>query len=202
MSGTLLAKYAVEGNSVKFFTTTNRVGHLRKHPTKCKSSKEEKSSFSNQQRSEASKGKASLKQLSIGECSDRTIIWDMNDPRAVKLTRKVGEMVALDSRPFSVVENSGFVGVLNATELRHVIPCRKFITDKTIPEIYSFVQLKDELSEAKWVSCTSDIWSSTEVSNECLISLTVHWLFPTTFQRKSRVLNASPLPGSHTGDAI
>ena len=76
-------------------------------------------------------------------------------------------MIALVSQPFSIVDNSGFVEVLNVAEPKYVVPSRKFITDKIVPEIYSelLVQLKDDLSEAKWVTCTTDIWSA-EVSNE------------------------------------
>ncbi len=76
------------------------------------------------------------------------------------------------------------------------------MTDKILPEIHYRIMLKvkDELSEAKWISCTSDIWS-TEINNESLISLTAHWI-TTSFEKKSMLLQASPLPGSHTAVAI
>lgn len=36
---------------------------------------------------------------------------------------------------------------------------------------------------------------------QSIISLTAHWVTP-SFEKKSVMLNASPLPGSHTGNAI
>ena len=78
-----------------------------------------------------------------------------------------------------------------------------YITETVLPQIHSRVmsRIKDEILEARRISCTSDIWS-TEVSNDSLISLTAHWLLPNSFKRKSTMLNASSIPGSHTGDAI
>ena len=105
-------------------------------------------------------------------------------------------MIALDCQSFSIVDNVGFVRVLHAAEPRYVLPSQRYITKTTIPRIYChlFSKIKESILGAKWTSCTSD----TEVSNDCLISLTARWLPP----RKSTMLCASPLPGSHTGDAI
>ena len=60
--------------------------------------------------------------------SDQTRKWDISDPKAVRLTQKTG----VDSQPFSIVDNSGFVGVLNVAEPRNVVPSRKFIADKIV----------------------------------------------------------------------
>ena len=49
-------------------------------------------------------------------------------------------------------------------------------------------------------SFTTDIWS-TEVSNDSLLSLTTQWLTK-SLERKSAMLHASTLYGSHTGEYI
>ena len=62
-------------------------------------------------------------------CS-RTKAWDFDDPRALALNTKIGEMIALDCQPLSVVDNVGFIRVMNAAEPRYVLPSRKYITDR------------------------------------------------------------------------
>jgi len=66
------------------------------------------------------------------------------------------------------------------------------------------VGLKNEvqklLKEVAWLSFTTDIWS-TNVSSDNLLSLTVHW-FSDLFERKSAVLHAEPIHGSHTGEIL
>ena len=195
------AKVSRGGQTVKTFTTMNLVGHLRKHPAEYKMYEDEKNTA--EQLSHESKSEAPLKQLTLEESSNRTKVWDASDPRAIEITTKVGEMIALDCQPLSVVDNIGFVRVLHAAEPRYTLPSRRHITETVLPQIHSRVmsKVKDEISEARWISCTSDIWS-TEVSNDSLISLTAHWLLPNSFKRKSTMLNASLIPGSHTGDAI
>ena len=49
-------------------------------------------------------------------------------------------MIALDCQPLSVVDNVGFIRVMNAAEPRYVLPSRKYITDRTIPQIHTRVQ--------------------------------------------------------------
>ena len=190
------------GQSIKSFTTTNLVGHLRKHPTEFKQFEDAKSAAASSSEPQAQRSKR-FKQITLEESSSRTKAWEIDDPRALALTTKIGEMIALDCQPLSLVDNVGFIRVIQAAEPRYVLPSRKYITERTIPQIHSrvFSKVKESLLEAKWLSCTSDIWS-TEVSNDSLISLTAHWLSPTSFERRSTMLCASPLPGSHTGDAI
>ena len=111
-------------------------------------------------------------------------------------------MIAVDCHPFSIVDDPGFVRLLHSLEPRYTIPSRRCFTDNVLPKIHARIlsRVKDELTGAKFISFTSDIWS-TEVSNDFLISLTAHWLTD-SFEKKAAMLNASSLPGSHTGDVI
>ena len=111
-------------------------------------------------------------------------------------------MVALDSQPFSVVEDNGFVSLLKEMKPRYTIPRQKYVTETILPRIVRGVtdELKKELQFVEWYSFTTDIWS-TEVSNDCLLSLTVYWLTK-KFEKREAVLHAQPLPGRHTGEVL
>lgn len=125
---------------------------------------------------------STMKQITLKESSSQTKVWEVNDPRAVKLSTKVAEMIATDCQPLSIVDNIGFVRLMKAAEPRYMLPSRRHITETVIPQVHSRVlsQAKESISEAKRVSCTSDIWS-TDVSNDSLISLTARTLAVTKF---------------------
>ena len=48
------------------------------------------------------------------------------------------------------------------------------------------MEVKEEFSFVRWHGFTTDIWS-TEVSNDCLLSFTVHWL-KQLFEKKEAVI--------------
>jgi len=111
------------------------------------------------------------KQSTIQDSTNRTKVWDANDLRAMSLTRKVREMVALDSEPFSVVKYPGFISVLKVAEPRFLIPSKRQVTEKVVPEIYFDViaSVKEVLAKVKWYSCTIHVWS-TEVSKKASLA--------------------------------
>ena len=61
-------------------------------------------------------------------------------------------MVALDSQPFSVVEDSGFVSLLKEIEPRYTIPSRKYVTETILPRIVKGVtdEVRKELQCMEW----------------------------------------------------
>ena len=152
-----------------------------------------------------SKGKDSTlgsKQLTLEESADKCRKWDISDVRAQAVHRKIGEMIALDDHPFSIVDDGGFVSLLKVLEPRYNIPSRKYFTDTVIPKICDDVKctVVKEIANASHISLTTDIWS-TDLNSCSLLSLTAHWLTP-QFERKSAMLHAQPFDGSHTGEAI
>ena len=50
-------------------------------------------------------GTSSTKQLTLSESYDRTQAWDINDTRAQRSHHSIGDMIALDLQPFSIVED-------------------------------------------------------------------------------------------------
>lgn len=116
--------------------------------------------------------------------------------------RKVAEMICLDSQPFSIVEDQGFIRYSRAMEPRYCLPTRRYITETVIPKLKDDVtsKVKAAITGVEFFSFTTDIWS-TDISHDSLISLTVHWITD-CFTRKSAVLHARNFPGSHTGESI
>ena len=86
--------------------------------------------------------KRMLQQLSLEATEERTKIWDINDPRAQRITRKVAEMIAIDCHPLSVAEDVGFNRVLRALEPRYNCPSRKYFTECVIPKSCSARKLE------------------------------------------------------------
>ena len=70
---------------------TNLVQHLRKHSEEFKKYEKEKDANALKE----------WKQLSLEETEDRIRPWKVNDPRAQQITRRLVEMVALDSQLLS-----------------------------------------------------------------------------------------------------
>ena len=103
------------------------------------------------------------------------------------------------SEPFSIVDDNGFIRLLKVLEPRYTPPSRKYMTETVVPKILEGITaaVKHKIAGVEYYSFTTDIWS-TSVSNDCLLSLTAHWLSP-SFERMTAILHAQPIHGSHTG---
>jgi len=53
-------------------------------------------------------------QLSLTEYGDRVCPWSINDDRAERIHRSIGEMIALDCHPFFVVDDEGLLTWLDS----------------------------------------------------------------------------------------
>ena len=186
------------GNTAKSFNTTNLVNHLKKQHTEVYEEFTEK----NDQSLEKGKQKSSLKQMTLREARDRVKSWDINDSRAQVMHRRVIGMVALDSLPFSIVEDVGFVRFVTALEPRYSLPSRKYLTSTILPQIYNetVTSVQELMTAVDFFSFTTDAWSA-DNAVAALLSLTAHWLTE-SFERMSAVLNVLPLDESHTGQYL
>ena len=203
------AKVPRGGETTKSFTTTNLVHHLTtKHPEIHTKYLERKANKEPAQPKETRK-RSLERQLSLAEVQDLSKIWDINDIRAQRVHRKIGEMLAIDCQPISTVDDIGFRQVLKTLEPRYQCPSRKYFTETIIPKIYR--GMKEEVLklinhcntasvEGNYVSFTSDAWSSS-VNDTSLLSLTAHWI-DAQFKRTSAVLCAQCLTEAHTGEYI
>ena len=108
-------------------------------------------------------------------------------------------MIAMDNQPFSVTSDQGFIDLLATLEPSYLIPSNKYFTDTMLPQTYESLKIKvnTELSEASFLSFTTDIWTNSKTKTSYL-SLTAHWLNE-SFEYKHRALHCKEIKGSHTG---
>ena len=187
------------GKTIKTFGTSNLIDHLRKkHPTDFRDYEEKKvQELTAKQPKEHGK-----KQLTLIETEAKVQPWDINDARAVRVHKKIAEMMALDFQPFSIVSDVGFIRLLNTLEPRYKLPSRHYFTENIIPEMKQSIdlQIAELIKKVRYFSFTMDIWS-TSLNNQSLISLTAHWI-DDSCARRSAVLHVQRIEGSHSGAAI
>ena len=115
------------GDSTKVYNTTNLVNHLKS--THNEAYKEYQQKYTEHQENEMKKKQekelSTSKQLLLMEVQDRSRKWDINDARSQPIHKFVMEMIALDNQPFSLVEDIGFVRLLQVLEPRYSLPSRK-----------------------------------------------------------------------------
>jgi hypothetical protein len=156
------------GQKVGYFNTTNMWKHLStKHDKELKEEKEKEEKKQEKKRtlplhfSTTKKltkaAKDSSKQLTLQESVDQRKIWDINDKRSQKIHKYIGEMIAIDLQPFSVVEDIGFIRLLNHMCPNYQIPSRKYIKENIVQDIYMKVRnkIQEDITSATHLSLTS-----------------------------------------------
>ena len=92
------------GDNAKRFNTTNLVNYLKsRHSTvysKFSENKTRKESHRLAARREKG-GFTGLRQLTVRDSREHTRQWDINDPRATTVHKRLGEMITLDYQPIS-----------------------------------------------------------------------------------------------------
>ena len=124
-----------------------------------------------------------------------------NSARAKSITMGVARFIAMDLRPYSVVENDGFHELLRELEPRYKIPSRQHFSETCIPELYKKTKtdLKAKLSSAERVAITTDAWTSR--ATDSYITITVHYV-NLDWELASYVLQTRVFNESHTGKNI
>ena len=104
---------------------------------------------------------SSSTQLNLEQTFARNVPLQKDSVKAKAITRAIGTMVAVGLRPYSVVENEGFIQLLRVLEPRYSMISRKELTKTVVPEIYSELKAKVKhslsLSESR-VNFTTDMW--------------------------------------------
>ena len=74
----------------------------------------------------------------------------------------IGNFIAYDMQPLSVVENAGFKQLMHTAEPRFKVLSRPYFTNTVIPAMYTRKRMKTEkvLSSAQYCSVTTDIWTA------------------------------------------
>ena len=154
------------------FGTTPVIQHLnRHHIQEYKKYEEEqhlaKTAADEKRKRTAAAGPGSLaiatKQPRLQQCIERSKMLARDNPRSMEITRLIGNMMALDNQPFSVVEDVGFKRVIRYLEPRFQIPSRTYFSRTYIPDLYKRMthKLQEKVNAANFISFTSDGWTST-----------------------------------------
>ena len=84
---------------------------MKRRPARKKASAQEQASFS---------------QAMLEDCLEWSRPYPFDHPVAQRITRLIAEMMALDCQPFSVVEDQGFVCLLNYLQPHYQVPGQKY----------------------------------------------------------------------------
>ena len=135
---------------------------------------------------------ASSSSLNLEQTFARNIPLQKDSVKAKAITRAIGTMVAVDLRPYSVVENEGFIHLLRVLEPRYSMISRKELTKTVVPEIYSELKAKVKqslsLSESR-VNFTTDMWKC-EGQNREYMTVTAHWAVEDPEKKSFEIKNA------------
>lgn len=120
--------------------------------------------------------------------------------REKKINDFIFKMIVKDLQPFSVVEDAGFKDLINYLEPGYKIPSRYLLSNTLLDAQYSEVQkkLKEELESAKYVSITTDGWTSRATTS--YQAVTAHYLL--NWELKSALLGCFECHERHTAEYI
>ena len=135
-------------SSAKSYTTTNLRNHLkRRHFSQYTEllELERTKSAADDDGSRQSPSPCHSLQSTINRCFQHSKPYDKGHPEARKITLLIGEMMALEFQPFSIVEDTGFTALTNHLDARYNIPSRKYFSTTLIPEMYD--QAKEKVKK-------------------------------------------------------
>ena len=107
-------------------------------------------------------------------------------------------MITIDMQPISIVEDSGFKGLVNVLDKRYAVPSRRAVMTrlhKAYESTRSTVQKK--LDSTEHVAITTDLWTSLQTISYC--GVTAHYTSE-TWELTSTVLETFEFPAAHTGE--
>ena len=135
---------------------------------------------------------SSSTELNLQQTFARNIPFQKDSVKAKAMTRAIGTMVAVDLRPYSIVENKGFRELLRILEPRYSMVSRKDLTKAVIPEIYS--ELKEKVKQSlhlseSCVNFTTDMWKC-EGQNREYMTVMAHWAVEDPEKKSFAIKNA------------
>ncbi|CAL4249577.1 unnamed protein product [Meganyctiphanes norvegica] len=131
-----------------------------------------------------------------------SIKWKNDDIRSKEIDFKIGEMIAMDNQPYSLVEDKGFQRLIYSLKPKYDFKSRSHFTRVIIPKIYASAvkSIKNMINEVSFMSLTTDFWS-VSAGGDQFLSLTGHCVFK-DFKQQAIVLNIKPFKERHTAPNI
>lgn len=117
-----------------------------------------------------------------------------------KINYLIFKMIIKDLQPFSVVDDTGFKDLITYLEPGYKIPSRYILSNTLLDAHYLEVQksFKEELQSAKYVSITTDGWTSRATTS--YQAVTAHYLL--NWELKSALLGCFECHERHTAEYI
>jgi hypothetical protein len=139
------------------------------------------------------------RQKTISESFSQIVSYQHGGFKSEKLVNAILYMIAKDNQPLSIVENKGFINLMNVSSPNFKIPSRRDISRRLEGKYNSFQDLfKNELNKVKYVSLTMDIW--TDIHTQSYLGVTVH--FEKNNKLASGLLGVIDLQERHTSQYI
>ncbi|KAH6942679.1 hypothetical protein HPB50_009230 [Hyalomma asiaticum] len=181
-------------------TTTTLATHLKRHPDVFVTYEKERCA----RKSVKSTAKPDVQQPSVADRFKRKL--KHTAPKAQQMTKAIAGFIARGMHSYSVVEEPGFVAVMNAAMPEYVVPSRTTFSRAIIPELYaskkqnlmnSLQAVVDGGVEA--ISITTDSWTSR--ANESYLSVTCH-IMDSSFQLHVHALACTEMADAHTAENL
>lgn len=116
--------------------------------------------------------------------------------RSEKITQHIANMIAVDSQPFSIVEDKGFNDLISLLAPGYKMPSRRTVkarVDVLMSEMRR--EIVHELGKAKYLSITTDTWTSCHT--ESYITLTAHYI-DSSYNIGNCIITVVGMPERHT----
>ncbi|KAH6928128.1 hypothetical protein HPB50_012119 [Hyalomma asiaticum] len=181
-------------------TTTTLATHLKRHPDVFVTYEKERCA----RKSVKSTAKPDVQQPSVADRFKPKL--KHTAPKAQQMTKAIAGFIVRGMHSYSVVEEPGFVAVMNAAMPEYVVPSRTTFSQAIIPELYASKKqnLMNSLQAVidggvEAISITTDSWTSR--ANESYLSVTCH-IMDSSFQLHVHALACTEMADAHTAENL
>jgi hypothetical protein len=127
--------------------------------------------------------------------------YKSSNKKKKEIDNLVIDMIAVDMQPLSIVCDVGFQQLIHKLDPNYKLPSKTQVKEVLLPRRYNEIKIKLKaiLEQVKYVSLTTDLWTSS-YSNLSYLTVTVHFLYQNKLL--STVLETKHCQGSHTAENI
>ena len=181
---------------VKHGNTSNLVAHLRVNHSRIHSELQDA-----MKKSSTSEAGSPATQITLQASMEKYQEYDKKGKKWNELTDAVTYYIGKETLPIRTVEKPGFKNFLKKFDARYQLPSQKYFSQKALPNLYTPVKdkVKQELSDVKYFSATTDLWSSTGMIP--YMSYTVHYISK-EWKLSNRCLQTQFLPEDHNAENL